>query len=150
MSQSGVYFHHEAVNGCNSINDYMNKVQGCGDSTTCFDIAGCHDKKVIIVKSDDEVERCIEWCDKTYLSDSREFITHLNSRLKLESGLRINQSEINERLPDIWRYLLGYGLDARHMKMIDFNIQVQNTSIDEQAAKIFYESIRQDTQQIRH
>lgn len=144
MSQSGVYFHHEALNGCHSIAEYKEKVKGCGDSSTGLISSGLTDncKLVIINKTDDQIKRCIEWCDSEFNVNSKSFILAENEKLKKLNGLHINQSDINERLQDIWEYLVDTPWDDKYARLIDLNIQVQSTSIDEDAARALYKSIQ--------
>ena len=146
MSQSSVYFHHEGLNGCRTINDYKKKVEGCGDCSTGLMSLGVDmtsgARIVVIEKNDEELERCIDWCNKTYELDSKDFILELDSRLLTVDALRIKQSEINDRLEDIWCYLVGDPWDDKYKKLVDFNIQVQSTEIDNYAARALYESIQ--------
>ena len=144
MSQSGTYFYHEAVNGCKSLDEYKTKVDGLGDSTTCTDIIDLHSKAVVIVKSKQEIEDCIQWCNKVYDVDSRKFILSINERLMEIDGLMINQSEINNKLPEIWSHLVDTELQGVHTNMINFNIQVNSVNIDRESAKVFYESLQQN------
>jgi len=109
MSQSNTYFHHEAINGCNSINEYRQKVFGCGDSTTAFqlikgELSG--DKIVIIRKSKKELQRCIDWTNSEFCGDNEQFILDMNFELSLIDGLIINQSDIDNRLKEIWEHLV--------------------------------------------
>lgn len=144
MSQSDVYFHHEALNGCHSIAEYKEKVKGCGDSSTALISSGLTiDRRMVIInKTDEQVKCCIDWCNAEYGIDSKDFILAENEKLKKLDGLHINQSDINSRLKDIWCHLVGTPWDDKYTKLSDFNIQVQSTSIDEEAAKALYESIQ--------
>lgn len=146
MSQSDVYFHHEGINGCRTITEYKKKVKGCGDSSTGLMSLGVDminkSKVVIIEKDEHEIKECIEWCDETYSVDSESFILELNAKLLTVKGLRVKQSEIDSRLKDIWCHLVGTNWDDKYKNLVDFNIQVQSTKIDEEAAKALYESIQ--------
>ena len=146
MSQSKTYFHHEGLNGCKTVNEYKEKVKGCGDSSTGLMSLGVDmigdSKVVVIVKSKAEVNQCIEWCDKTYRLDSKDFILELNDRLLTLDALKIKQSEINDRLKDIWSHLIDAPWHDKYKNLVDFNIQVQSTEIDKEAAKALHESIQ--------
>lgn len=146
MSQSGVHFHHEGINGCHSIAEYQDKIKGCGDSSTGLVALGVDvikDSKVVIIEKDEEeLKKCVDWCNKVYGVDSESFILQLNEKLNMLNGLVIKQSEINERLQDIWEYLVDTPWDDKYKNLVNFNIQVQSTSIDEEAAKALYESIQ--------
>ncbi len=147
MSQSDVYFYHEAINGCYSIDEYKDKIKDCGDSSTGFFVlAGSiitpNAKIVIIEKNKEELFKCIEWCDKVYGVDSKDFILDLNDKLLTLYGLIVKQSEINDRLQDIWEYLVDTPWDDKYSNLVNFNIQVQSADIDKKAAKALYASIQ--------
>jgi len=151
MSQSGIKFYHEAINGCNSLAEYEDKIKGLGDCTTAFDLPNIDEvtsgaKVVIIEKNQDELNRCIEWSDQEYSIDSKDMLVELNSKLKNVTGLKVRQSEINDRLQDIWEYLVDIPWHDKYKDLIEFNIQVQSTAIDEEAARNLYESIQQNSQ----
>lgn len=144
MSQSDVYFYHEAINGCHSVEEYKEKVKGCGDSSTGLVSLGLTQgcKAVIINKTDEQIKQCIEWCDHTYGIDSKSLILDTNSKLKKLDGLHVNQSDINSRLKDIWCYLVDTPWNDKYRELINLNIQVQSTGIDREAAKALYASIQ--------
>ena len=146
MSQSDVYFYHEGLNGCKTVNEYKEKVKGCGDSSTGLMSLGVDmigdSKVVVIIKNKKELDQCIEWCNKTYKVDSRSFILELNELLLKTKGLHVKQSEINDRLEDIWTYLVKDKWNDKYKNLVDFNIQVKSAGIDEEAAKALYESIQ--------
>lgn len=144
MSQSKTYFHHEAVNGCFSIDEYKDKIKDCGDSTTAFfQLKQCvKDNKIVIIKKNkSELESCIRWLDFTYKSDSKSLITEMDEYLNSVDGLVINQSEVSERLKDIWCHLVDDDWDDKYKEITKFNIQVVDTKINKEAAAAFYETI---------
>lgn len=146
MSQSGIYFHHEAINGCHSIGEYTDKISGCGDSSTALTSIGVDvikgSKVVVIHKNDEQLEKCISWCDVTYGMDSREFITNGSKDLRMLKGLHIQQSDIDFKLKDIWEYLVDTEWDNKYSNLKHLNIQVNSTEIDKMAAVALYESIQ--------
>jgi len=148
MSQSDVYFYHEAVNGCYSIEEYKDKIKGFGDSSTGLVSLGVdiiQDSKVVIInKTDEQIEKCVKWCDHTYGMDSRDFILDINAKLKKLDGLHVNQSDIDNRLSEIWRHLVDTPWNDEYLRLTKFNIQVKSNKIDEEATKALYESIQQN------
>lgn len=143
MSQSGVYFYHEAIDGCSSIEEYKKKIKGCGDSTTAIGFIGdtLTDKTVIITKNKDEFERCVKWSDSEFNISSASYLTLEQNKLNEVKGLVIKQSEITEKLQDIWEFLVDTEWDDRYSNMVNLNIQVASTDIDEKALKELCESI---------
>ena len=99
-------------------------------------------KVVVILKTKEELDQCVEWCNKTYKVDSESFILELNDLLLKTKGLHVKQSEINDRLEDIWTYLVKDKWNDKYKNLVDFNIQVKSTGIDEEAAETLYESIK--------
>ena len=150
MSQSDIYFYHEAINDCHSIKEYRDKIKGFGDSSTGLVYLGVdiiQDSKVVIInKTDDQLKNCIDWCDHTYGMNSRDFILDENDKLKKLKGLHVNQSDIDSRLKEIWCYLVDTPWDDKYSMLTKLNIQVQSTSINEEAARSLNESIQKNTQ----
>lgn len=148
MSQSNTHFYHEAINGCSSIEEYNNKIIGCGDSSTGLVSLGLDiikDSKVVVIeKTDEQIEKCIEWCDHVYGMDSRSFILDIESKLKNLNGFHVMQSDINSKLKEIWTYLVDDEWCERYSELTNLNIQVNSHSIDKEAAKALYESIQQN------
>ena len=138
MSQSNTHFHHEAINGCNSMDEYRIKVNGCGDSTTALpflkgELAG---RKVVVIRKDKkELQRCIDWTNSEFGGDNEQAILDLDLELSLIDGLTINQSDIDNRLKEIWAHLVDDHWHDKYLEISKMNIQVQNTAIDSAAAK---------------
>ncbi len=147
MSQSGYYCYHDGFNGCKSMKEYRDKIKGCGDSSTGLTIIDLNkefpDSKVVVIeKNRDEIEKCIEWCSRTYGVDAREQILEMNKKLSKIKGLRIQQSDIDKRLRDIWAHLTTQNWNERYRKLSDFYIESDPFNIDLHSAKSFYESIQ--------
>ncbi len=145
MSQSNTYFHHEGIDGCYSIDEYQSKTKGCGDSTTGFwpILESMELKRVVIIrKSEAEFNHCVEWCDSTYGINSIEHMRNLNEYMDTIDGLVINQSEINDRLQDIWEHLVDDEWSERHAALTKLNVSVNDTGINEEAARALYAAIQ--------
>ncbi len=145
MSQSSTYFHHEAIDGCKSIDEYRNKVNGCGDSTTGFPFlkGEMENKKIVIIKKNNEqIEDCIKWSDETFGIDSRELVGEMNNQLNDIDGLVVFQSEIDDRLRDIWEFLVDDTWDNRYSNLSKLNVQAISHDIDEDALKALYETMQ--------
>jgi len=155
MSQSGQFCHHDGFNGCNSIAEYKDKIGRGGDSSTGLTLIDIHKefphaKVVIIEKSDEEFERCVEWCDETYGQSSRKELESMREKLSNFKGLRVQQSEINERLEDVWTHLTSKRWDDKYSILADFNIQANPFNINLQAARNLYESLQQDSERVKY
>jgi len=148
LSQSGRFCHHEGLNGCRSLDEYSNKLNNGGDSSTGLMMIKLNklfpDSPVVIIeKNHEQVKRCIKWCDDTYGGDSRDYIYQLNEQMKEIKGLRINQSDINDRLHEIWRYLIDMPWKETYTILKDFNIQSDPFNIDAKAAKELFNGLIQ-------
>ena len=144
MSQSGTYFHHEAINGCYSLDEYDEKTENNGDCTTGFSVLLDKLKGrnvVIIKKNNEEFESCVKWCDVTYGIDSREYLSTLNEMLNTIDGLVVNQSDIDSFLPEIWDHLVDDVWFEDYSEIKKLNIQVNNADINEVAVKALYATI---------
>jgi len=139
LSQSGMFCHHEGLNGCRSLFDYQMKVKNNGDSSTGLMLIDLnkmfpHSPVVIIEKTTRQIYECIKWCDNTYGGSSHDYIHQLNREMKKIKGLRINQSDIDARLHEIWRYLIDTPWRDNYATLKDFNIQSDPFNIDTRAA----------------
>lgn len=141
LSQSGIYCHHEAVNGCYTEQEYRDKIEGCGDSTTGF--IHCPPEEyegkptLIIEKSKSEFSRCIAWSDRTFNADSRKDLINQYDELMGITGMRVLQSEIDQKLPDIFEYLTGAEWSDTYSVISKFNIQANPMDIDYQAMEAY-------------
>ena len=139
LSQSGVYCHHEGLNGCKSLSEYKKKIGNDGDSSTSlmmFDINKMFPDAPIVVieKNDIELQRSIKWCKDTYGIDDPAHMFRLNELLTRIDGLRIKQSEIDQRLPEIWDHLIGTKWKDEYAIIKEFNIQSDPYNVDLEAA----------------
>lgn len=141
LSQSGVYCHHEAVNGCESEADYLAKIDGCGDSTTgfihCPESVYAKAPVLVIEKSVEEFEYCIEWCNRTFMIDSRVHILSQREKLMSIRGLRVNQEDIDRNLPSIFEHLTGKEWRDQYSNISKFNISSPESNIDYSAMNRF-------------
>jgi len=139
LSQSGNYCHHDGLSGCRSIDAYKRKIGTNGDSSTglmLFDIHNLYPDApiVIIEKNNIELQSSINWCHRTYGFESADHIKRLNRLLSRVNGLRIQQSEINQRLPEIWAHLIGTKWKDEYAELKRFNIQCDPFDVDLNAA----------------
>lgn len=139
LSQSGRHCWHDGMNGCRTIAEYMEKIGDGGDSSTglhlfAFNELYPNSNIIVIEKSQDEIESCINWVNKTYGIDSRADIHRQNELLLSTKGLRVKQSEINSRLEEIFTYLTGDEWQPRYENIASKNIQADPYSLDYDAA----------------
>ena len=73
----------------------------------------------------------------------------MQNTLNSFDGLVVNQSEINDRLEEIWEYLVSDKWLDSYANLTMFNIQVNSTKIDSEALGRLLESFQQDTKWIR-
>ncbi len=135
LSQSGMHCFHDGFNGCKTLKEYHEKIYCCGDSSTglmLFDLNKEYpDSPVLIIeKTEEEIEKCILWCDLVYGGSSREVILDLNERMKKIEGLRIMQSDVYNKLPEIWSHLIGAIWSDHYALMTNLNIQANPYNID--------------------
>ena len=148
LSQSGVHCHHEGLNGCKSIDEYKKKLGNGGDSSTglmMFNINTMFPDApiVIIEKNDIELQHAINWCKETYGFGDSNHIYWLKELLTRVKGLRIKQSEIDERLPEIWAHLIGTKWKEEYALIKELNIQSNPYNIDtESATELLNETIQ--------
>ena len=134
------FCYHEAMNGCRSMDEYKTKLgSDKGDSSTGLMLiddfqSNFPDAKTIIIES--EPQKSIKYAYKTYGVFDPALIYNMKSKMDLMKGWRIHIDEIDDKLPEIWAYLIGDGYDSERAELLKkFNIQIQNPySMDIDAA----------------
>jgi len=140
LSQSGIHCFHDGMNRCNSLAEYSEKIDGCGDSSTGVFMFGLNkmypDAPVVIIdKNDEEFERCVSWCNETYGVDSRAEILRQRETLSKVKGLRVNQSDIDLRMQEIFEHLTSCEWQNHYSNIKELNIQSDPFNVDFDAAK---------------
>jgi hypothetical protein len=129
---------HEAMNGCRSIDEYKEKLAYNGDSNTGMMLFNMNalfpDSPKVIIERDPKY--AIDYCYKTYGSYDPQLIYVLKEGLDKIDGLRIRYDDIDNRLQEIWEYLIGDGYNKQRANLLKkLNIQVQDPhDIDIEAA----------------
>jgi hypothetical protein len=140
LSQSGIHCHHEAVNGCHNIDEYAEKIKGCGDSTTAFKyINNRYDGRptVVIDKNDIEFEQCVAWCKESFGVDMRREMAEQRDQLLSIDGLHVMQSDIDANLPEIFEILTCVDFLPHYADMTSLNITSRIDSTDIHAMREF-------------
>lgn len=128
MTTDGLFCYHEAIDGCNSMSEYAEKVKGKGDSDTAlalFDYQE-HFPLVPTVIIDSSISKSVKFgLDNGY--DITETMIEEKLRLDEIEGLHVNVNDINKRLPEIWAHLtdLPYNIGRANM-LKKLNIQVND------------------------
>jgi len=130
---------HEALNGCDSIEQYRQKLgPDKGDSSTGLMLIDLNklypDAPVVIIESDPEAAAKYSYKHFGYYDPG--YIYALQAKMDLIEGLRIHVGEIDKKLPEIWSHLIGSPFDYdRAQLLIALNIQVKNPyAINQEAA----------------
>lgn len=134
LSQSGIYCHHDGINGCFSMDEYKEKVADCGDSTTGFTHSNMDDLKcpaIIIEKNNRQMQRCVDFCGE--LGVPPDVVLTMNDYLMSLPYQRIKQSQIDDKLPEIFEYLTGKEYKEQYGRLSKYNIQVPPEHVDRQA-----------------
>jgi hypothetical protein len=147
LSQDGQRCYHEAMNGCNNLEAYRQKISGGGDSSTGLLNIDLNREfpdspKVIITKNSKELQRCIEWVDMSFNANSARLIHAMNEKLLRTNGMHICQSDINSNLKKIWQHLKSSPYLDEYSDLTDLNIQVNNFAVDVNAiVEMNYEAV---------
>ena len=140
LSQSGKYCFHEGINGCRSIDEYKAKIGDYGDSSTMFGVIDVNTlfpraPVVIIEKNAIELSRCIKWCNETFNTDMADQVLQQSNKLMDITGMRVRQSEIDDKLQDIFEFLTDCEWREEYKNMKSLNIQADHRDIDIPALK---------------
>ncbi|MHC4648675.1 MAG: hypothetical protein ACYTBJ_24730 [Planctomycetota bacterium] len=137
LTYDGHYCHHEAINGCASIQEYKDKIEGCGDSTTNLLMIDFErhfpESKIVVIHRD--IKASIDFARTVFKADMTEMLERASDKLNSIKGLHIAFDEINDRLRDIWEYLIGDSFDEKRAQMlIGLNVQTIDVfDIDKEA-----------------
>jgi len=141
LAQSGRPCLHDGFSGCSAISEYSLKLGDHGDSSTGLTFIDVNtmfpDAPVVIIhKNDIEFEKCVKWCDNAYNVDMRADLTQHREALHYIEGKHIKQSEIDDRLEEIFTYLTGCEWMPHYANLKGMNIQLNDPlNIDMQAAE---------------
>jgi len=128
------FCYHEGIDGCETIEDYKAKLgTDKGDSDTCLMLLDMNtlfpDAPKVIIERD--VQECIESASKmlsVYINP--EYFYFGRDRLDKIDGLRISYDDINDRLEEIWNYLIpDIEFDSKRAKRL-CNDNVQDNRFD--------------------
>jgi hypothetical protein len=137
--------YHEALNGCKSITEYIDKVDGCGDSNTylgTFDYEKYFpDSKVVII--DSGIEKSVQFGKDVYNSDSTELTIKYKKKLDSMKGLHVHIDNLNSSLEEIWNYIYNEPFNKKRTEMlIELNVQMLDPhAIDTRSIAFFNKSI---------
>lgn len=141
LTYDGQFCFHEGTDGCNSIEEYKQKVKDKGDSNTglIFYEFKEHfpDVKIIIIDSD--VESSIEFGKEVFNADVSNELIIAKKMLDETEGLHIALEDINDHLREIWEYVSDKEFDKDRADMlVKMNVQVSDPlDIDYESIKNF-------------
>ena len=121
LTYNNHYCFHEGIDGCNNIYDYIEKLgDSNGDASTglmLFDMnKQFPESPKVIIESD--IKKAIDYSYKTYGYFDSKYVYDLQDRLNQIDGLRIKFDDIDDRLEEIWDYLIGTPFDKRRAEIL--------------------------------
>jgi len=127
LTYDGNFCYHEGLDGCHTIEEYYNKVDGVkGDSGTGLMLIDLpKDSPKVIIEND--VEKSITFAKEVYGIYDPKFFYFLKDKLDSVEGLRVNFEDINDSLEQIWTHLIGTPYDYERGELLrNMNIQTNN------------------------
>ena len=127
LTYDGLFCYHEAINGCESIDEYKEKVQGKGDSNTglmLFDFEKHFpDTKIIVIDSD--INSAVRFGREVFNTDIEIEMTIAKKRLDNIKGFHVKLEDINSRLREIWEYVSDTEFNQERANiLIDLDVKV--------------------------
>jgi len=124
--------HHEGMVGCDSLQEYKDKIKGSGDCLTTLSLIDVKlefpDSKVIVIDSD--VSKAAAFASKHYGIDISYHLAKHKEILDNIDCLHVNFNDIDKNLRKIWTYVRDEPYnDLRASRLKKLNIQIKN--IDE-------------------
>lgn len=143
------FCYHEGLDGCSTVQEYKQKIQGCGDSSTGLYLLDINkefpDTKRIIIEPDSkDIERAKKFTETYFPQVPKEWVEYLYYKLMQVDGPRVPFKEINNNLEFIWTYLIPDKPfnKKRADQLMNMNVQVQNVyNYNTVSAKKFLDSI---------
>lgn len=139
LTYNGNYCHHEGLNGCHTVNSYIDKLQIDGDSGTGLMLIDIEkhfpDSPKVIIERD--IEDIIPWAHENYGDAGVKVLYDQKEKLDKINGLRIPFDDIDHRLEEIWVHLVGNGFDRQRADLLTkLNVQVNDIhDVDVDAAR---------------
>ena len=131
MTNGNVFCHHEAINGCTSMTEYLIKTEGCGDSDTGLALFKYEEHlpniRTVIIDSaiDAAVNFGLEQGHNIYNAMVIE-----KERLDNLHGLHVDITEIDTKLESIWKHLTDEPFNAKRAKLLSgFDIQIKDLDV---------------------
>ena len=138
------FCYHEGLNGCRSIKEYKEKLgSNRGDSSTGLMLIDVEkefpDAPILIIEIDPD--RAIDFASSHGVSP--EMVYDMQLRMDYIKGMRVSLSDIDNRLDEIWEYLIGTPFDYDRANLLkSLNVQVQDVfNFDTEAAQCLFESL---------
>ena len=128
MSYDGQHCFHEGLNGCASLSDYANKIEGCGDSNTglaFYDYEEYIDPSTKIIVIDSDITKAVNYAKMKHNTDITDMMTKVKNRLDNIDALHIDFNNIDKSLKKMWEYVSDKPYDKeRGETLAKINIQV--------------------------
>jgi hypothetical protein len=142
LTHRNAFCHHEAMNGCHSVDEYLGLMNMdydfVGNSDCGLFLSPCLiDGPLVIIERDiNEVEDSLsEIFNGIYV---RQYCEQAQEKLDQLNGLRIPFDDINDNLEEIWCHCIGDGFDGRRAEQLkNFNIQLSQISGDPISLEVF-------------
>lgn len=142
MTDADTFCWHEAMNGCKTRAEFYGRMciggyQNVGNSDsglvlTDFQRRWPHAPTVIIHRPYDEVMNSLQ-----ALGDYAIHRNWVDWIMQLK-GLHVNFADLDERIPEIHRYLIGRDIDRRKLQLFQaMNVQLKAIETDEQSYQIW-------------
>jgi hypothetical protein len=112
---------HEGMNGCYSLADYKEKLgEDNGDSNTALALIDVEKEfphcPVLVIHGD--INKSADYMYKTYDIYDLHYVKEMENRLSNIKGMHIDVNEIDDKLPEIWEYLIGTEFDYQRAEML--------------------------------
>jgi|TARA_R110002167_G_scaffold124945_4_gene304713 hypothetical protein len=129
LSYDGAFCHHEGLVGCRTMTEYREKVGAFGDSSTVGMLLNYEetypDAPVLIIERG--TEAAIDFGSRVLQADVSAEMQFLKEKMDKIEGMRVDFDRIDDKLEDIWDYLIGTPYDGqRGSQLSKMNVQVSN------------------------
>jgi len=131
MTTGNIFCHHEAINGCHNMTDFLVKTEGCGDSDTGLALFKYEDylPNIRTVIIDSSIDAAVNFGLEQGHNIHKAMVIE-KERLDNIHGLHVDINDIDANLESIWKHLTDEPFNEKRANLLtNFNVQIKDLDV---------------------